>query len=149
LSAKSCRDRWRAFAAPVRTVPGTSFSGPIDYTRICNVALSAREVEDRHLRPFQKEKAPNIDGGLAALCSWNSAPMKSSESNANIPVATILLRHPRYDVLATLHSLSEQPFDFTMHYTEHRESTYAIAHCSKRQHYTIKQAELPSGGFAM
>ena len=27
------------------------------------------------------------------------------------------LRHPRYDLSATLRSLSEQPFDFTMHDT--------------------------------
>jgi len=30
------------------------------------------------------------------------------------------LRHPRYDVSATLRSLSEQLFDFTMHYHGHR-----------------------------
>ena len=34
------------------------------------------------------------------------------------------LKRPRYDASATLRSLSEQPFDFTMHYNGHRESTY-------------------------
>jgi hypothetical protein len=42
----------------------------------------------------------------------------------------VALRHPRYDVSATLRSLSEQPFDFTMHYTGHRESTYVTVNRS-------------------
>ena len=37
-------------------------------------------------------------------------------------------RHPCHDLSATLRSLSEQPFDFTMHYTGHRESTYVLVH---------------------
>ena len=54
--------------------------------------------------------------------------MKSSKSNTIIPVATknFSLRHLRYDLSATLHSSSEQPFDFTMHYNGHRESTYVL-----------------------
>ncbi len=36
------------------------------------------------------------------------------------------LRHPRCDVSATLPSLSEQPYDFTMHYNGHSESTYVV-----------------------
>jgi len=31
---------------------------------------------------------------------------------------------------ANVRSLSEQLFDFTMHYHGHRESTYVMAHCS-------------------
>ena len=34
------------------------------------------------------------------------------------------LRHPSHDFPATLRYLSEQPFNFTMHYNGHRESTY-------------------------
>jgi len=51
--------------------------------------------------------------------------MKSSKSNTQIPVATkkISLRYLRYDVSATLRSLSEQPFDFMMHHNGHREYT--------------------------
>ena len=41
------------------------------------------------------------------------------------------LRHPLYDLSATFRSLSEQPFDFTMHYTEHRESTYVMVNRCK------------------
>jgi hypothetical protein len=41
------------------------------------------------------------------------------------------LRHPRYDVSATLRSLSEQPFGFTMHYNGHRESTYVMVNRCK------------------
>ncbi len=40
------------------------------------------------------------------------------------------MRHPRYDTSATLHSLSEQPFDFTIHYNGHRESTYVMVNRS-------------------
>jgi len=48
--------------------------------------------------------------------------MKSSKSSNIISVTQkIFLRHPRYDVSATLRSLSEQPFDFTMHYNRHRD----------------------------
>ena len=36
------------------------------------------------------------------------------------------LRHPRCHLSATLRSSSEQPFDFTMHYIGHRESTYVM-----------------------
>ena len=43
------------------------------------------------------------------------------------------LRHPRCDLSATLRSLSEQLFGFTMHYNRHRESTYVIVNRSKRQ----------------
>jgi hypothetical protein len=49
--------------------------------------------------------------------------MKSSKSNTKIPVVTkkLFLRHPRYDLSATLRRSSEEPFDFTMHYYDHRE----------------------------
>jgi hypothetical protein len=59
--------------------------------------------------------------------------MKSSKSSTNIPVATkdISLRHPCHDLSATLRSLLEQPFDFTMHYTGHRESTYVTVNRRK------------------
>jgi len=65
---------------------------------------------------------------LMAIKKSSRSPMKSSKSNTIIPVATkkFSLRHPRYDISATLRSLSEQPFDFTMHYSEHRESTYVM-----------------------
>jgi hypothetical protein len=57
--------------------------------------------------------------------------MKSSKSNTKIPVATkIFFEHPRCDSSAKLRSLSEQLFGFTMHYNEHRESTYVIANRS-------------------
>jgi hypothetical protein len=54
--------------------------------------------------------------------------MKNSKSNSKIPIATkkFSLRHPRYDLSATLRSLSEQPFNFTMHYSRHREYTYVL-----------------------
>jgi hypothetical protein len=54
--------------------------------------------------------------------------MKSSKSSTILPVATkdFSLRHPCHDLSATLRSLSEQPFDFTMQYTRHRESPYVL-----------------------
>jgi len=48
------------------------------------------------------------------------------------------LRHPRCDLSATLRSLSEQPFDFTMHYTEHRESMYARVNVTQFSHSALK-----------
>jgi hypothetical protein len=57
--------------------------------------------------------------------------MKNSKSNNKIPVAIYFLRHPRYDGSATLRSLSEQPFDFTMHCNGHRESTYVTVNRDK------------------
>jgi hypothetical protein len=57
--------------------------------------------------------------------------MKSSKSNTKIPVATkFSLRHPRYDISANVHSLSEQLFGFTMHYNGHRESAYVMVNRS-------------------
>ncbi len=49
-------------------------------------------------------------------------PMKCSKSNTKISVATFFLRHPRYDITANVQNLSEQLFDFTMHYNGHRKS---------------------------
>ena len=67
-------------------------------------------------------------------------PMKSSKSNTIIPVATkdFSLRHPCHDIAATLRSLSEQPFDLTMHYTGHHESTHVtvdVTHSSTTSTY--------------
>ena len=47
------------------------------------------------------------------------------------------LKRPRYDASATLRSLSEQPFDFTMHYNEHRESTYVMVKSLKKLHAAL------------
>jgi hypothetical protein len=41
------------------------------------------------------------------------------------------MSRPCHDLSTTLLSLSEQPFDFTMHYTRHRESTYVLVNHRK------------------
>jgi len=43
----------------------------------------------------------------------------------------LFLRDPCHDIAATLGSLSEQPFDFTMQYSEHRDSTYVMVNRRK------------------
>ena len=60
---------------------------------------------------------------------WNEMQMATYEElkvkyEKSLLLKKFSLRHPRYDFSATLRSLSEQPFNFTMHYNGHRESTY-------------------------
>jgi hypothetical protein len=50
------------------------------------------------------------------------------------------LRHPRYDVSATLRSLSEQPFDFRVHYDGHRDTGNTT-----RRFKSPKMEALPAG----
>jgi hypothetical protein len=66
--------------------------------------------------------------------------MKSPKSNTKFPVATknLSLRHPRCDLSATLRSSSEQPVDFTVHYTGHRESTYVTVNVTHFSHGSLK-----------
>lgn len=56
--------------------------------------------------------------------------MMNSKSN-NIPVDTLFLRHPRYDISARVSSLSEQLFDFMMQYNGHRESAHVMVNLCK------------------
>jgi len=64
-------------------------------------------------------------------------PMKSPKSNTIIPATPkdFSLRHPCHDLSATRRSFAEQPFDFTMYYNGHRESTYVLV--NRRQNVAI------------